>query len=98
MTPRNGAQWTPRGPAVRGLAWLVSAAAGVLALGVGVIIALIFAASMVVIGAMALLFLIAAAAGLRARQSVRSASADDIIEARHVGGHSWVAYGLDEKP
>ena len=87
---------TPGGAALRGLAWLVSATAWAIGVAVAAMIALIFAASLVVIGAMASIFFIAAAAGLRARRSMKTPTDPEIIEARHVGGHSWVVYGWDE--
>ena len=41
---------------------------------------------------------LAAAATVRARRSLSHVAADpNIIEARHVGGHSWVAYGWDDR-
>jgi hypothetical protein len=36
-----------------------------------------------------------AAAALRARRTVRAPTDPKLIEARHIGGHSWVAYGWD---
>ena len=39
-----------------------------------------------------------AAAALRARRTVRTPADDtDLIEARNIGGHSWVAYGWDSR-
>ena len=35
------------------------------------------------------------AAALRARRTVRASVDPELIEARHIGGHSWVAYGWD---
>ena len=35
---------------------------------------------------------------MRARRTVRARRRDsDIIEARHLGGHHWVAYGWNER-
>jgi hypothetical protein len=34
---------------------------------------------------------------LRARRPAKAKADDGIIEARHVGGHSWVAYGWDKR-
>jgi hypothetical protein len=62
------------------------------------VLAVFFAASMMVIAFMASILLALAAAAVRARRSVSRAAADsNIIEARHVGGHSWVAYGWDDR-
>jgi hypothetical protein len=38
---------------------------------------------------------ILAAAAVRARRTVRPPVDPELIEARHIGGHSWVAYGWD---
>jgi hypothetical protein len=91
-------------PGGRSLAALVGAVCTVIAAAVGTALAVALAASVVVIALMggALLFL--ANMALRARRTVRSrpvaAKADpgpQILEARHVGGHSWVAYGWEHR-
>jgi hypothetical protein len=87
-----------RGPgrsASRGLAWLVGAVASVTAIGVGAVLAIVFAASLVVILLMAGVILTLAAAAVRARRTVSKPADPDVIEARNIGGHSWVAYGWD---
>lgn len=75
--------------------WLAAAAATL----VGAVLAVVFAATVVVIGLMAVLVLGLIAMALSARRAARvrrQANADpDLIEARRVGGHSWVAYGWD---
>jgi hypothetical protein len=86
-------------PGGRSLIALAGAVCTVIAAAVGAILAVALAASVVVIGLMggALLFL--ASLAMRARRTVH-AKADpgpQIIEARHVGGHSWVAYGWDRR-
>ena len=85
----------PGSSAVRGLAWLVGALAWVAASAVGAVLALLFAATVVVISLMAMVVLALAGAAVRARRSVREAQDPNRIEARHIGGHSWVAYGWD---
>jgi hypothetical protein len=87
----------PGRSAFRGLAWLVGGIASVCAIIAGAVLALIFAASLVVILLMAGVILTLAAAAVRARRTaVREPAADpDVIEARNIGGHSWVAYGWD---
>lgn len=79
------------------LARMGAALAGVGAAAVGLILALVFAATlmMVVVGAAA--FVLAAAVVLRFRAPARPAD-PDLIEARHLGGHSWVACGWDTRP
>jgi len=70
------------------IAWAAAAAAGAA-------LALFFAATMVVIGLLGFVVLMLVLAAHRARRTVRAPSDPDIIEARNVGGHSWVAYGWD---
>ncbi|HEY1560980.1 MAG TPA: hypothetical protein VGF71_08835 [Caulobacteraceae bacterium] len=86
--------WSPR-PTFGGafgavgalLAWTVAALAGLVIAAV-VTVALVFAG---VIGAAVLAF-------ARAWPKRGPAPAeDDVIEARHVGGHTWVAYGFDHR-
>jgi hypothetical protein len=56
------------------------------------------AATVAVIALMTSALLGFAALAMRARRSVRTRrSASDIIEARHLGGHHWVAYGWNER-
>lgn len=88
--------WAPGRSAFRGLAWLGGAIAWTAAAAVGAVLAVFFAATMVVIALMTTALLALASFGLRARRSIRSRPADpNLIEARNVGGHSWVAYGWD---
>ncbi len=86
-TPRSGGAW-------RGLAWLMGTLATAGAAAVGAVLAVFFAASLVVIALMASLLVGFAGLALRARRGARTADAS-VIEARNVGGHSWVAYGWD---
>ncbi len=98
MRLRISANWGSRRPALSGLAWLVAAFAWSIAAAVGVVMALIVAASVIVIGLMASALVILSGAAMRARQSVKPAVDPDLIEAHKVGGHSWVAYGYDQQP
>ena len=90
---RGVARYQIWGP-FRGLAWLGGAIAWAAA-AIGAVLALFFAATVVVIAVMAGALLILAAAAVRARRTVRPPADPDLIEARHIGGHSWVAYGWD---
>ena len=86
-------------PGGRSLAALAGAICTIVAAAVGAVLAVALAASVVVIAVMggALLFL--ASLAMRARRTVK-AKADpgpQILEARHVGGHSWVAYGWERR-
>ena len=71
--------------------------AGLAAAVTAAVLAVFFAATMMVIAFMGSI-LLALAAAVRARRSLRHPAADpNVIEARHVGGHSWVAYGWDDR-
>jgi hypothetical protein len=69
--------------------------ASVAAIATGAVLALVFAASLVVILLMAAVILTLAAFAMRARRTVSRPADPDVIEARNIGGHSWVAYGWD---
>ncbi len=88
-------------PGGKSLAALAGAVLTVIAVAVATVMAVALAASVVVIALMggALLFL--ASLAMRARRTVKAKSKSDpgpqILEARHIGGHSWVAYGWDRR-
>jgi hypothetical protein len=87
---------TPTAALWRGLTWCAAALAGLGAATVGAVLAVFFAAAMMVIAVMASALLALAGVAARARRRVRARMADSsVIEARHVGGHHWVAYGWD---
>ena len=81
----------------RSVAWIAGAVAWTAAAVIGAVLALFFAATMVVILFMGGVLAALAAAALRARRTVRAPVDADLIEARHIGGHSWVAYGWDSR-
>lgn len=85
--------------AFRGLAWVAGLLATCAALAVGAVLAVFATLTVVVIALMSSALLGLAVLANRARRSVRAKTAPDtdIIEARHVGGHSWVAYGWNER-
>jgi hypothetical protein len=85
----------PGRSAWRGLAWLVGALALAGAAILGAIFVVFFTAAVVVISLMAVVVLALAGAAVRARRSVRRQRDPNLIEARNIGGHSWVAYGWD---
>jgi len=93
-TARNGSR-----SAVKGLAWVAGVLATCAALAIGAVLAVFATLTVVVIALMSSALLGLAVLANRARRSVRTrASTDsDIIEARNVGGHSWVAYGWNER-
>jgi len=78
------------------VAWIGGAVATTIAVGVAALLAVVFAATLVVIGLMASVLVIFAGLALRARRTVRRRYSD-VLDARHVGGGSWVAYGWDER-
>ena len=66
----------------------------------GAVLARVFAATLVVIALMSSLVLALAGLAFRARRNLRRAAvpaSEDVIDARPVGGHSWVAYGWDRR-
>jgi len=87
------------GIAWRSLAALAGAVATSIAVAVAAVIAVVFAATLVVIGFMATALLGLAAFAFRGRTAPAAAPVGDpgLIEARHMGGHSWVAYGWNER-
>ncbi len=80
--------------AMRVLGALAGAIAWTAAAATGAVLALIFAATLVVMSLMGLVVLVLTGAAMRARGAGRRLD-PDLIEARHLGGHSWVAYGWD---
>ena len=87
--------WMARRSAFRGLAWFGGAVAWIAAIAIAAVLAVFFAATMVVVALMAMALLTVGGMALKARRTVRAKAGSDIIEARNVGGHSWVAYGWD---
>ncbi len=87
--------WRPGRSAFRGLAWVAGLIAWIAAMVIGALLAVFFAATVVVILLMAAALAVVAAAALGARRTVRAPTDPALIEARHIGGHSWVAYGWD---
>jgi len=82
----------------KGFAAVFGLVAATLAAAVGLVLAVVFAATVVVIGFMASLVLALAGLAMKARRTARAkAGQDGVIEAHRVGGHSWVAYGWDNR-
>ena len=80
---------------MRGVAWFVGGVASLAAIAVGAALAVVFAATFLVVGLMAAALVGLSVAAFKARRTVRSSPDGDVIEARNIGGHSWVAYGWD---
>lgn len=83
-----------------GLAWIGGVLATTVAAVIGAVLAVFFAATVTVIALMSAALLGVVSLALRARRLTRArsrSSEPDILEARNVGGHSWVAYGWDRQ-
>ena len=87
-------------PGFKGLAWFGGALASLAAVVLGTVLVVVFAASLVVLALMGAGLVLFALLAARARRTLRKARAPQdgptILEARNVGGHSWVAYGWDQ--
>lgn len=79
----------------KGLAWMGGTLAAGVATALAAVLALVFAATVLIIAVIASVLIAFAGLALRARRSAASASDPTVLEARNVGGHSWVAYGWD---
>jgi hypothetical protein len=88
---------TRHGSALRSLAVIGGTLATAAAVMVGAVLAVFFAATVAVIAVMTSALLGFAGLALRARRSAHARSRDGVIEARHLGGHHWVAYGWNEQ-
>jgi hypothetical protein len=84
------------GAALRSFAVLGGALATTAAVAVGAVLAVFFAATVLVIALMSSALLGLAGLALRARRTARARRDDAVIEARHLGGHHWVAYGWND--
>lgn len=85
---------------MRGLAGMAAGLFTACAVIVGAILAVFAAATVAVIALMTSAVLALAALATRARRTVRArrrGAGSDIIEARHLGGHHWVATGWSER-
>ena len=85
------------GPADMGnvLARVAGAAAALIALAVAGVLALFFAATVVVMAVIASALIGVSMLAMRARRTARGRAGSDVIDARRVG-HTWVAYGWNE--
>jgi len=87
-----------QGSALRSLAVVGGMLATAAAVVVGAVMAVFFAATVAVIAVMASALLGLSGLAMRARRTVRARGRpSDLIEARHLGGHHWVAYGWNER-
>ena len=82
----------------RSLAWLAGGLAAAGAAIVAAVLAIIFTFAIAVMALLTAAVVGLGALAWRGRRAVRPAPADgELIEARNVGGHSWVAYGWDQR-
>ena len=87
-----------QGSALRSLVAIAGTLATGAAVIVGAVLAVFFAATMAVIAIMSSALLAFAGLALRARRTARARNRQsDLLEARHLGGHHWVAYGWNER-
>lgn len=91
----NAARISPLAQVRKGLAWMCGALAAAVAATLAAVLAVVFAATVLVIAVIASVLVAFAGLALRARRSAADGNGPAIIEARNVGGHSWVAYGWD---
>lgn len=99
QSPRSRASRAGRIPGGKSLAWIAGLIVSAIAAVIALALAVALAASVVVLSVIGGALLLLGSLALRARRVVR-AKADagpQILEARHVGGHSWVAYGWDQR-
>jgi hypothetical protein len=82
-----------------GLVWLGGAAAAGLAAVAATVLAVVFAVTLAVVAVLTGAVIALGSLAWRAGRNRRNRRAGDpgVIEARHVGGHSWVACGWDQQ-
>src|SRR5688572_8703435 len=85
-----------QGAALRSFAVVGGALATAAAVAIGAVLAVFFAATVLVIAVMSSMLLYLAGLALRARRKA-AVREDGLIEARHLGGHHWVAYGWNDR-
>jgi hypothetical protein len=83
-----------RGVAVAGLNWICGALASVAAVALAAVLTLVFAATLAVVAVLSVgVVAFCALVFRRGRRQSRGV----LLEARRIG-HSWVAYGWDQRP
>ncbi len=82
----------PLSGAWRGLVWLGGAAVTLVTGALAAVLAVAFTAALAMLAVIGMGLVGFTAAALRKR---RPAGGPEVIEARHMGGQSWVAYGWD---
>jgi len=89
----------PTTGSLAGVGWLVGMAVSTVASFIAVVLTVVLAAGVLVVAVMGGALLALAGAASRVRRTVKARAPADppVIEARNVGGHSWVAYGWDRR-
>lgn len=80
---------------MRSLALLAGAIVSLVAALVGAALAVFFAATLLVIAVLAIALIALTVAAAKVRGSARRQTVPGLLEARRIGGHSWVAYAWD---
>ena len=83
---------SPLRPLRRAIGWCAAVTVGTLAALVAAVLALLVTAGLLVVGFVGVVSVGLAAMALKARPRQPEGQ---LLEARRVGGHSWVAYGWD---
>ena len=83
------------GGVFRRLVWLIGGLGSLAAGAVAAVLAVVLTATLAMVAVIGMALVGFTAAALRHRRAARS-SDPNVIEARHIGGHSWVAYGWDQ--
>ena len=91
-----GARTAGRRSGLSGLMWIVGALATIAVAGLAAVVAVFFAATIVVVGILSALLISLGAMAYRAKKAMQPRD-PTLLEARHIGGHSWVAYGWDQR-
>jgi apolipoprotein N-acyltransferase len=91
--PAKGSAPRRRGVAVAGLNWIGGALASVAAVALAAVLTIVFAATLAVVAVLSVGVVAFCALVFRGRRRSRGV----LLEARRIG-HSWVAYGWDQRP
>lgn len=84
--------------ATRSLAWLSGLFATAAALVIGAVLTVFFAATIALMAVLTSAVLALTTFAMQTRRTVSVKARDPgVLDARHIGGHSWVAYGWHEK-
>lgn len=98
MTAQQRLHYRRSGP-FHGFAGVFGGLVSLAAVALAAVLAVFFAATVVVVAVLASALLGLAGLVMRnRRRPARRRTDDGVLEARNIGGHSWVAYGWNEQP